>query len=77
VVAEARHEAELFARLIRRGELTLEEARKDLLISPRQLRNLWEIEGLNVPGIVLQRQLTWRELQRLLAVDTPAGCSAR
>jgi hypothetical protein len=66
--AEAKHEAEVFARLIRKGELTLEQARNDLLITRSQLRNLREI-GANVSGILMLRRLTWEELGRLLATD--------
>jgi hypothetical protein len=57
--------------MIRKGTLTLDEARADLLVSPQQLRNIEQIEGANVRVIVLQRELTWRELERLLAVDPP------
>jgi hypothetical protein len=58
----AQADAELFLRLIRRGELTLAGARADLL--PRQHQNLGR--GM---GMFQQRRKTWQALLELLRAE--------
>jgi hypothetical protein len=70
--AEARRDAKLFARWIHAGKMTLAEARRDLLVTPAQMRMIRRDHREAVATELLtQRMQTWRELCRL--VQEPIG----
>lgn len=63
---ETERDARVFARLIRAGEMTIEEARSDLLISARQAKEIREMRGLpDIREHIEGRQRIWRELIRI------------
>jgi hypothetical protein len=64
-------DAELFARWIREGSLTIEQAKKnDLLPTPLQFRSLRdETDSQLLRDVMRRRTETWRALVRMLAAD--------
>lgn len=67
---EALRDARLFARWIQEGVMTVEQAREDILVSPRQLKVIRENHSANVLREVMQRrQGTWAALLRLLVAQ--------
>jgi len=64
---EVLRDARLFARWIRQGVMTVEQAKKDLLLTPAQWESLRADHSTEVlADVVRRREQTWEALVRLL-----------
>jgi hypothetical protein len=61
----AEHEAKFYLRLIRKGAMTAEQARDELLPDEKQMARVWQDYAIFWREIELRKQ-TWRRLQILL-----------
>lgn len=67
---EVQRDARLFARWIRQGVMTVEQAKKDLLLTSAQWESLRADHSTEVLADVVRRRVqTWNALVRLLAAE--------
>ena len=75
---EIQRDARLFFRLIRKGKMSLEQARADILVSDQQAEMLADNHTpMMINGIVGRRIRAWNCLLRLLEADAAARPAPR